>query len=91
VAHATHRLLYALLLLAPVAGYLSASFTKYPMKFFGIITPKLGWPSEILNEIFNSLHKGAVLALALLIGLHLAGVLYHALKRDGTLARMLPW
>jgi cytochrome b561 len=91
LAHGTHRLLYALLLLAPVAGYLSASFTKYPMKFFGVVTPKIGWPSEMLNEIFNSLHKGAVLALALLIGLHLAAVLYHVLRRDGTLERMLPF
>jgi cytochrome b561 len=91
LAQGTHRLLYGLLLLAPIAGYLSASFTKYPMKFFGMAMPKLGWPSEMLNEVFNGLHKGAVLALALLIGLHLAGVLYHVLKHDGTLGRMLPW
>jgi cytochrome b561 len=91
LAQVTHRLLYALLLAAPVAGYLSASFTKYPMKFFGIVMPKLGWPDETINSVFNGLHKGMVVVLALLIGLHLAGVLYHVLRRDGTLGRMLPW
>lgn len=90
LATLTHRLLYALLLLAPVAGYLSASFTKYPMKLFGIVMPKAGWPDETLNGVFNGLHKVTVVMLMLLIGLHLAGVVYHALRRDGTLTRMLP-
>lgn len=90
LAMATHRLLYALLLLAPVAGYLSASFTKYPMKFFGLVIPKAGWPDETINNAFNLLHKGAVLTLAVLLVLHVAGALYHAWQRDGMLSRMLP-
>lgn len=90
LAQAAHRLLYALLLLAPLAGYLSASFTAYPMKFFGLALPKAGWPDATLNALFNGLHKGAVWALALLIGLHLAAALRHALRGDGVLSRMLP-
>ncbi len=86
-----HHALYLLLLLAPLAGYLSASFTKYPMKFFGIVLPALAWPDETLNSIFNNLHKGAVWALMFLVFLHIAGALHHALRRDGVLSRMLPF
>ncbi len=88
---AVHHALYALLLLAPVAGYLSASFTKYPMKFFGLVLPTLGWPDETLNALFNALHKGAVWGLTFLVLLHVAGALHHALRRDGVMSRMLFW
>ncbi len=87
---AVHHALYLLLLVAPLAGYLSASFTKYPMKFFGFVLPSLGWPDETLNAVFNTLHKGAVWGLMFLIVLHVAGALKHALRRDGVLSRMLP-
>lgn len=90
LAAITHRLLYLLLLLAPLFGYLSASFTKYPMKLFGTPIPKAGWPDESINAVFNLLHKGSVWTLAILIGLHLAGAMYHLLRRDGMVARMLP-
>jgi cytochrome b561 len=90
LATLTHRLLYVLLLLAPLFGYLSASFTKYPMKFFGFTIPKAGWPDETINAVFNLLHKGTTWMLAGLIALHLAGALYHVLRRDGTLSRMTP-
>lgn len=87
---AVHRALYLLLVLAPVAGYLSASFTKYPMKFFGLVLPSFGWPDETLNALFNATHKGAVWGLMFLLVLHVAGALRHALRRDGVMSRMLP-
>lgn len=87
---AVHRALYLLLVLAPVAGYLSASFTKYPMKFFGLLLPSFGWPDETLNALFNATHKGAVWGLMFLLALHVAGALRHALRRDGVMSRMLP-
>lgn len=86
----THRLMYVLLVVVPMAGYLSASFTKYPMKFFGVPMPKVGWPDEGVNGVFNSVHKFSVVVLAVLIGMHLVGVVYHLVRRDGRLGRMLP-
>jgi len=86
-----HHALYFVLVLAPLAGYLSASFTKYPMKFFGLVLPSIGWPDDTLNAIFNNLHKGAVWVLMLLLALHVLGALHHALRRDGVMSRMLPW
>ncbi|MDE2583903.1 MAG: cytochrome b/b6 domain-containing protein [Betaproteobacteria bacterium] len=90
LAELTHGLLYALLLIVPVAGFLSASFTKYQMKFFGIPLPRLFAPDDSLNEVFHNLHEGAIWVLVTLLGLHLAGVAYHLARRDGLIKRILP-
>jgi cytochrome b561 len=90
LATATHHALYVFLLMAPLAGYLASSFTPYAIKFFGIELPKTGWPDETLNGLFKLLHVIFVWGGAGLITLHVAGALKHAIKRDGTLLRMLP-
>ena len=90
LARATHVVLYAFLFLAPLAGYLASSFTPYAIKFFGFEIPKAGWPDESINGVFRLIHQIAVWGGAGLIALHLAGVMKHLVKRDGTLKRMLP-
>ena len=90
LATATHHALYVLLFVAPVAGYLASSFTPYAIKFFGIELPKTGWPDDSLNGVFKLLHFAFVWGAAALIALHVAGGLKHAIKRDGTILRMLP-
>lgn len=90
LAAAVHHLLYVFLVFAPVAGYLASSFTQYPLKFFGLEVPKLGWPDEGLNATFKQMHVVFVWSGAALIALHIAGALKHAVRRDGTIARMLP-
>lgn len=90
LAKATHAALYLLFFLVPLAGYLSASFTAYPMRFFGIDLPKAGWPDEGWNRFFNGAHRAAVWALVACIVLHVVAALGHALRRDGLLSRMLP-
>jgi len=90
LATGVHHALYALMILAPLAGYLSSSFTKYPMKFFAVELPRIASPDESLNALFNGAHKAMVAALVLVILLHVAGALLHALKRDGVMSRMLP-
>lgn len=87
-SHWMHRMIYVLFLAAPVAGYLSASFTKYPMKFFGVVLPKTGWPDEALNHLFNGLHVALTTLLAAAIALHVAAAISHAFKRDGVMDRM---
>ncbi len=90
LATGVHHLLYVFLLMAPVAGYLASSFTPYPLKFFGLEIPKLGWPDEGWNASFKQLHVIFVWGGAGLIALHVAGAVKHGLLRDGTLSRMLP-
>lgn len=90
LAQAAHRLLYVLLLVLPLAGYAASAFTPYAMKFFGLELPRLGAPDEALNALFKRVHWVAGWALLALVALHVAAALRHALRRDGTLARMLP-
>jgi len=90
LAKAMHRLLYLLLVLAPVSGFASICFTPYPLAFFGMPLPKPGWPDPGLNSLFGLAHKGLVATLALAVFLHLAAALRHGRRRDGTLGRMLP-
>ncbi len=90
LAKAGHTTLYILLVLVPTAGFTSVSFTKYPLKFFGITLPKPGYPDETLNHLFSTTHQWLAWTLATVIVLHIAAAIRHALKRDGTLERMLP-
>ncbi|MBW7902709.1 MAG: cytochrome b/b6 domain-containing protein [Rhodocyclaceae bacterium] len=90
LAAVAHGLLYALLLVLPVAGYLASAFTPYAMKFFGVELPRIAAPDEAMNALFKRVHFVAAWALAALVALHVAAAVRHALRRDGTLARMLP-
>jgi cytochrome b561 len=90
MAHGTHLLLYAFLIFAPLAGYLLSSFTQFPLKFFGLEVMKVGWPDEALNGFFKQAHVILVWSGALLIALHVAGAIKHALQGEGVLYRMLP-
>lgn len=90
LASLTHRALYVFLLVTPLAGYFASSFSTYPLKFFGIEVPKVGWPDESINELFKWLHIIFAWGGAGLVVLHVAGALKHAFNGDGTWQRMLP-
>lgn len=90
LAGTVHGLLYAFLLLAPLAGFLASAYTPYPLKFFGYELIKPVAPDEGLNAAFKLAHRVMVWSGAALVGLHLAGALKHVFHRDGTLQRMLP-
>lgn len=89
-AEITHYLLYACIIVMPLSGYLSASFTKYPMKLWGMPFFKAGWESDAINAIFNGLHKGTSWLLVALLALHIGAGLKHLVQRDGVFRRILP-
>ncbi|MDX9706271.1 MAG: cytochrome b/b6 domain-containing protein [Azospira sp.] len=90
LAAVAHGLLYVLLLALPAAGYLASAFTPYAMRFFGVELPRIVVPDEAMNALFKRVHFFAAWALVVLVALHAAAAVRHALRRDGTLARMLP-
>lgn len=90
LANAGHHLLYLLLVATPLAGYLSSSFTQYPMRVFGVIIPKAGWPDEAINAFFNGAHKLFAWSLLVLVAIHVAAVVVHAFQGKAVLTRMLP-
>lgn len=90
LVRAGHRLLYLLLVLTPLAGYLSASFTPYPMRLFGIAIPKAGWSDEQINAVFNLMHGWCAWTLTTVIVFHVAAVVLHSLRKRPVMRRMLP-
>lgn len=93
VATATHRLLYLLLVAAPVAGWLYASAAGVPVSWFGLVeVPDLVAKNRQLADLFRITHIVLVFALTAVLALHVAGALRHAfIRRDGVVHRMLPW
>lgn len=91
-ANATHRMLYVLLILAPLAGWLYASAAGLSVNWFGLfVVPDLVAPDRALAALFKALHLALVALLALLIALHAGAALRHAVVlRDAVLQRMLP-
>lgn len=89
----THRLLYLLLVLAPLAGWLYASAAGLSVNWFGLIqVPDLVAKDPGLAEVLKQLHRALVALLALLVAGHIGAALRHAFwLRDGVAHRMLPW
>ena len=93
LAACTHWLLYALVLAIPLSGWLydSASGLR-PFKLFGWLTmPKLAAPDETLQATSHALHEWGFWLLVVLVAMHAGAALHHhVVRRDDTLARMLP-
>jgi cytochrome b561 len=91
-ARAVHWLLYALLFVIPILGWINADWRGFPVVMFGLELPKLvatrdpswGWTGDVHGLLANYV-------LLAVIGLHVAAALYHYFIRgDRVLQRMLP-
>ena len=91
-AKLSHGLLYALLVLMPVAGFIASNFTKYGVTYFGLFkVGPLFAESKALYELFQGIHHAASEVLVIVIVIHVAAALKHLLiDKDGVFYRMLP-
>ena len=87
-----HWLLYLLLFVLPILGWINASWRGMPIVMFGRELPQLvatrapgwGWTGDVHALLSNYL-------LLTLVGLHVLSGLYHYfIRRDRVLQRMLP-
>jgi len=91
LAEATHHLLYLLMFVQPVSGYIASSLSGLRTRFWGIPLPDWGWKSTALHELFTSIHGSSSWALLALIVLHVTGALHHGTSAEkSVLGRMLP-
>ena len=92
IATVNHWLLYLLLFLMPVTGYLSVVAGGYPLNFFALFdVPRLVWKSEGLGKFTENAHLALQYAVYVLVLVHVAAALHHHLvQRDGVLRRMWP-
>lgn len=93
IATVTHWLLYGLILLMPLSGWLydSASGLR-PFRWYGLFdVPKLSPPDEALRNLALEAHEWGFWVLLALVVAHAGAAFYHHyFQRDPTLARMLP-
>ena len=90
LSKATQGLLYLLMALVPIAGYIGASYTKNGVQWFGLATPQWALPDHDRAEQFFGIHAALVWVLVALVGLHVLGALKHLLiDHDGVFQRML--
>lgn len=90
-SHTTHWLLYGLLLVVPMLGWIGVSL--YPsLDVFGLFNlPALAKPNEQAAAKVLSLHGTLALLLAAVACAHIGAAIYHhAIRKDGVLRRMLP-
>lgn len=92
LASATHGLLYILIVLVPVLGFVGTAMCCAPVNLFWTIPVPISIPGGMDGaKPILAAHKLAALTLAAIVALHIAGALYHALvRRDGVMARMWP-
>lgn len=92
VSRTVYWLLYLLLFVLPILGWINASWRGFPVIMFGLELPKLvatrapgfRWTGDVHGLLANYL-------MLTLVGLHVAAALYHYfIRRDGVLQRMLP-
>ena len=92
VANLTHVLLYVLLVLMPITGFLGASVSGEPIAFFGISLPVWTSENDTLKEQLFTAHSFIAWALVALVLLHVLGALTHLLiDKDSVFGRMWPW
>ncbi len=92
LAYLSHVLLYLVLLILPILGWVDACFRGYAVKFFGLFTiPQLIAASPAFAGRTGDIHAFVGTILLVLVGLHVLAALYHLIvRRDGVFSRMLP-
>ena len=92
LAHLTHWVLYLLLLVMPISGYIMSSGSGHPISILGLFDfPKIPGVSKTVELDAAVVHLSAQFAVYAFVVLHVAGVAWHLfVRRDDLIARMLP-
>lgn len=90
-AASVHGLLYALLIVMPISGFLATNAHGFPLHWFNLIeiwspigkSPEFAWT-------LSTIHAWSAWILLGLLAIHIGAVLlHHVIRRDETLYRML--
>lgn len=91
-AHLNHVLLYAMLFVQPVIGFLQSNAANFPVVWWGTLPlPAVIGSNEALAETLLAVHEWNSRLLLVLVLLHVGAALrHHFLLKDDVLRRMLP-
>jgi cytochrome b561 len=92
VAKTTHWMLYLLLIIQAVSGYVRVKAGGFPIEFLDWLgAPSLVPRSERLTDIAMTVHSWNRIILVFLIAIHVGAALLHGIVlRDGVFQRMWP-
>jgi len=88
---AVHHSLYLVTLLMPLTGYMMSCAAGYGVKWFGVINlpNPFSEKNKEIAHLFHEAHEVGATIVLVLLGLHLAGVIFHVVKKESVLGRML--
>ena len=91
-AAASHALLYGLMIVIPLSGWIYSSATGVSVVYLGLVPlPDLVGKDKALAAILKAVHVTLNYTLLALVIIHVyAALRHHFVDRDGVLARMLP-
>ena len=91
LSHATHWLLYLLLVCVPIGGWIGVSMYG-SRDVFGLFSlPAIASINQKLSELVFAVHGVGGKLVLLLVGVHIVAALYHrVIVHDGVLRRMWP-
>ena len=91
-AAASHYLLYVLMLVMPLSGYIASNFSRFGVHFFNVVKLEpWGIDSKLVYGIFNQTHILSSWLLLALVTVHVLAALKHLLvDHDSVFSRMLP-
>ncbi|MEP6998494.1 MAG: cytochrome b [Betaproteobacteria bacterium] len=88
-AVAVHLLLYAVMFIDALSGYIGSATSGYPVKFFGWVLPFWAGTNDAVKEACSLVHFVSNWVLVAAIGAHVAATIYHQwVLHDGLLWRM---
>jgi len=92
-AAVSHALLYVLLFITPISGWIYSSATGVQVVYLGTLPlPNLVPKDKALADVLRLVHIGLNSLLFTVICIHVAAALkHHFIDRDTVLARMLPF
>lgn len=91
VALLTHWLLYVLIVIQPVLGWVATSAYRAPLKIFWLFELPPIWPeNRALSDELFTIHHYIGWTLGVLVCVHIGAALYHHfIRRDRVLMRMI--
>lgn len=89
LARSVHFLLYLIVITMGASGMIASMlFHSQWLWFYLIPLPQLTQANPQLGANIFSIHIYGAVILSILVGLHILGALYHAIKKDGIMRRM---
>jgi cytochrome b561 len=91
LAKLSHWLLYVVLVVMPVSGYIMSAAGGHAVSFFGLVNLPALAENKDLSKLAQQVHLATQWAVYVLVALHIIATVWHiTMRRDGLLERMLP-